>query len=77
LASAVNVNVNDVSEVLDTATFVGGLNVVVADTEFESADVYPPLIDRIVIGEYVVEAVSPVTDVGLVVTLLFTETPFT
>jgi hypothetical protein len=43
-----------VRPILETATFVGGFNVVLVDTEFESADTYEPLIDRIVIGEYAV-----------------------
>jgi hypothetical protein len=54
---------------------------VVAETEFESADIYkeePELsADRIVIGEYVVPEVSPVTVTGLDVIPVITETPFT
>jgi hypothetical protein len=69
---------NDVRPVLDTATLVGGFNRVVVDTEFESADVIDPsaLTDRIVIGEYVVLPVRPVTVTGLDVTPVFMETPF-
>jgi hypothetical protein len=64
--------------VLDTATSVGGYNVsaVVADTAFESADTYAPLTDCIVIGEYVLPALSPVIETGLDVTSASTETPF-
>jgi hypothetical protein len=63
--------------VLETATLVGGFNVVVADTEFESADTTDPLTDCIVIGEYVVNGLSPVIVTGLDVTLASTATPFT
>jgi hypothetical protein len=52
--SVVNVNVNDVGEVLDTATLVGGFNRVVTDTVFELPDLYVPLTDLNAIGEYVV-----------------------
>jgi hypothetical protein len=66
-----------VAPVVDTATLVGGFNDVVADTEFESVDTTPELLTvRMVIGEYVVKAVSPVTDTGLAVTPVFTDTPF-
>jgi hypothetical protein len=61
--------------VVDTATLVGGFSVVVVDTEFESDDTLDPLTERIVIGEYVVKAVSPVTVAGLDVTPVFTDTP--
>jgi hypothetical protein len=63
--------VTEVTSVLDTATSVGGLNVaVVVDVEFESADISDPsaLNDRIVIGEYAVPVLSPVTVIGLDVT---------
>jgi hypothetical protein len=67
----VNVSVNDVRSVPDTATSSGGFSVtVVADTAFESADIIvpSPLTDRIVIDEYVVAVLRPVTVIGLDVT---------
>jgi hypothetical protein len=46
-----NVNVTDVRSKLDTATFVGGLNVtVVADTESDGCDPVVPWYALIVIG---------------------------
>jgi hypothetical protein len=42
LVAVVNVNVYEVRAVLDTATSVGGLNKVVADTELELLDSYEP-----------------------------------
>jgi hypothetical protein len=67
--------VNDAASVADTATLVGGLGNVVADTEFESVDSLAPLTDRIVIDEYVVPEARPVTVAGLDVTPVITETP--
>jgi hypothetical protein len=55
----VNVSVNDVRSVPDTATSNGGFNVVVADTAFESPDMNEPFTDCIVIGEYSVNGVRP------------------
>jgi hypothetical protein len=69
--------VNDVEPVLETDMLVGGFNSVVVETEFESTDRFAPLTDRIVIGEYVVNSLSPVTVTGLAVTPVFAETPFT
>jgi hypothetical protein len=72
----VNVSVYDDAVVPETATFVGGLNSVVVDTEVESTDTAEPLIDRIVIGEYVVKSLSPETVTGLAVAPVSTAAPF-
>jgi hypothetical protein len=71
-------NVKDVRLMLDAARLVGGLSVaVVADTAVESSDITNPLMDFIVMLEYVVLATRPETVTGLDVTPLSTGLPLT
>jgi hypothetical protein len=74
--TVVNATLNRVIIADPDSDMVGGVSVsVVADTEFESADVVEPLMDRIVMGVYVVPAARPVTVVGVDVTPDFTAVP--